>query len=221
MTNPVRIRRSAVPGATPTTAQLNLGELGLNTWDGKLFTKRDQSGVESIVELSGGSATIDTTAADVFSATSGVISADDAGADKIVFWDDSAGKLTYLDIGSNLSVTGTTLSGTGGGVSDGDKGDITISSSGTVYTIDNQAVTYAKVQNVSATDKILGRSTAGAGTIEEITCTAAGRALIDDADTTAQRTTLGLGTAATKNITTSTSGPTGGVDGDIWIQYTA
>lgn len=54
------------------------------------------------------------------------------------------------------------------------------------------AVTYAKIQNVSATDKLLGRSTAGAGDVEEITLTAAGRALIDDADAAAQRTTLGL-----------------------------
>lgn len=46
--------------------------------------------------------------------------------------------------------------------------------------------------NVSATDRVLGRSTAGAGAVEEITCTAAGRALIDDADAAAQRTTLGL-----------------------------
>lgn len=77
-------------------------------------------------------------------------------------------------------------------VSDGDKGDITVSSSGSVWTIDNDAVTYAKIQNVSATDRLLGRSTAGAGDIEEIVCTAAGRALLDDADATAQRATLGL-----------------------------
>jgi len=63
------------------------------------------------------------------------------------------------------------------------------------------AVTYAKIQDVSATDKLLGRSTAGAGDVEEITCTAAGRALLDDADATAQRTTLGLGTLATQSAT--------------------
>lgn len=62
----------------------------------------------------------------------------------------------------------------------------------------NDTVTYAKIQNVSATDKVLGRSSSGAGDIEEIPCTAAGRALIDDADAAAQRTTLGLGTAATQ-----------------------
>ena len=65
--------------------------------------------------------------------------------------------------------------------------------------LDNSAVTYAKIQNVSATDRLLGRSTAGAGVVEEIPLTAAGRALIDDADAAAQRTTLGLGTIATQD----------------------
>ena len=62
--------------------------------------------------------------------------------------------------------------------------------------IADKAITYAKIQDVSATDKVLGRSTAGAGVVEEIACTAAGRALIDDASASAQRTTLGLGAIA-------------------------
>lgn len=69
----------------------------------------------------------------------------------------------------------------------------------TTAKIINDAVTYAKIQNVTATDKLLGRATAAAGDIEEIDCTAAGRALLDDADATAQRATLGLGTIATQN----------------------
>lgn len=55
------------------------------------------------------------------------------------------------------------------GVSDGDKGDITVSASGATWTIDNDVVTYAKMQNVSATDRLLGRDTAGAGDVEELT----------------------------------------------------
>lgn len=39
----------------------------------------------------------------------------DPNVDKILFWDDSAGQLVYLAIGTNLSVTGTTLNATGGG----------------------------------------------------------------------------------------------------------
>ena len=56
-------------------------------------------------------------------------------------------------------------------IADGDKGDITVSGSGATWTIDNSAVTYAKIQNISATDRLLGRDTAGAGVIEELTAT--------------------------------------------------
>lgn len=58
-------------------------------------------------------------------------------------------------------------------------------------TVDVAKITYAKIQNVSATDKILGRSSAGAGVVQEITCTAAGRAILDDADAATQRATIG------------------------------
>jgi len=54
----------------------------------------------------------------------------------------------------------------------------------------SDSITYEMVQDVTAANKILG-SVAG-GTVSEITCTSAGRALIDDADASAQRTTLGV-----------------------------
>lgn len=57
------------------------------------------------------------------------------------------------------------------GVSDGDKGDVTVSGSGSTWTIDNGVVTYAKLQNVSVTNRLLGRKTAGAGSAEELTGT--------------------------------------------------
>ena len=69
--------------------------------------------------------------------------------------------------------------GADGAISDGDKGDLTVSNSGATFTIDtgvvsttkiaDNAVTYAKMQNVSATDRVLGRDSGGAGVVEEIT----------------------------------------------------
>lgn len=47
--------------------------------------------------------------------------------------------------------------------------------------------------------------------------TAAGRALIDDADAPAQRATLGLGTAAVRNIHVGTSAPSSPAVGDLWV----
>jgi hypothetical protein len=58
----------------------------------------------------------------------------------------------------------------------------------------------ATTLNTSSTNVLLGRSTAGAGSVEEISLTSAGRALLDDADSAAQRTTLGLGFFATRSI---------------------
>lgn len=60
--------------------------------------------------------------------------------------------------------------------------------------IADDAVTYAKMQPVSATDRVLGRSTAGAGDVEEIACTASGRSVISSV-IAAKGDTLG-GTAA-------------------------
>jgi hypothetical protein len=53
MANTIKIKRSAVAGKAPAVGDLDLGELALNTYDGKLYTKRD-NGTASIVELSGG-----------------------------------------------------------------------------------------------------------------------------------------------------------------------
>jgi hypothetical protein len=50
MANTVVLKRSAVTGKTPTTSDLALGELALNTYDGNLFFKKD-SGTASIVSV--------------------------------------------------------------------------------------------------------------------------------------------------------------------------
>ena len=55
---------------------------------------------------------VGSTADDVLGISSASICAHDAGSDKIVFWDDSVGALKYLTAGSNLSISGTTITAT-------------------------------------------------------------------------------------------------------------
>lgn len=50
MANTVVLKRSAVSGRNPTTSDLALGELAINTYDGNLFFKKD-SGTASIVSV--------------------------------------------------------------------------------------------------------------------------------------------------------------------------
>ena len=47
----IQHKRSATASAVPTTAQISLGEIAINTYDGLVFIKKSVSGVESIVTL--------------------------------------------------------------------------------------------------------------------------------------------------------------------------
>jgi hypothetical protein len=58
--------------------------------------------------------------------------------------------------------------GASGALSDGDMGDVVVSGSGTVMTVDSAAITLPKMANL-AEDRIIGRQTAGAGVPEALT----------------------------------------------------
>ena len=55
MAQNIQLKRSALPGKVPDTGSLNLGEIAINTYDGKLYFKKSGSlqSIESIVTLSG------------------------------------------------------------------------------------------------------------------------------------------------------------------------
>ena len=99
----------------------------------------------------------------------------DLSVGEIAIRTDTAKLFTKNDAGSVVSVSG--------GVEDG---DITTSK------IADDAVTFAKIQNVSATDRLLGRDSSGAGIIEEIAPSAV-------------RTMLGLATSATTDTTNASN----------------
>ena len=50
MAQTIKLKRSSTEGAEPTTSQLALGEVAINTYDGKMFIKKND-GSDSIVEL--------------------------------------------------------------------------------------------------------------------------------------------------------------------------
>ena len=94
-------------------------------------------------------------------------------------------------------------------------GDVTASANGNTTTIANDAVTYAKMQNVSDTDKVLGRSTAGAGDVEEIPCTAFARSILDDANEATFKATVNLEAADILAALLTVDGAASGLDADL------
>ncbi|WP_295070197.1 DUF2793 domain-containing protein [Tabrizicola sp.] len=92
--------------------------------------------------------------------------ADPAGAADGTLWlNTTTGEVKVRSAGVTQVVGGAS-----GGVSDGDKGDIIVSGSGAVWTIDPGAVTLGKLADL-ATSTILGRTTAGTGSPEALTAT--------------------------------------------------
>lgn len=89
MVQTIKLRRSAQQGAVPTTAQLDLGEVAINTYDGKLFIKKND-GTESIVEIGAGGGGASVTVSDTKPASS---------ENGDLWWDSTVGtlKIYYTD----------------------------------------------------------------------------------------------------------------------------
>lgn len=90
--------------------------------------------------------------------------------------------------GLSLNLDGLFASSSGGsGITDL-TGDVTATGPGSVVaTISNDAVTYAKMQDVSATNRLLGRVSAGAGNVEEVVLDLDGTLAADSDDIVASQ----------------------------------
>jgi hypothetical protein len=102
-----------------------------------------------------------------------VASAPSAGATSISV--NSATANFDIPVNAGMFVQLTPQAG-GGGVADGDKGDITVSSAGTVWTIDNGAVTSVKISNRAALS-VMGRGANSIGTVIDIPASTDGHVL--------------------------------------------
>jgi len=58
MTQVIKLKRSSSAGAVPSTSDLAIGEIAINTFDGKLYAKKDAGGSASVVEIGASSTAI-------------------------------------------------------------------------------------------------------------------------------------------------------------------
>ena len=59
MAQTIKLKRSALDGVIPTTSQLELGEVAINTYDGKMYIKKNVGGTETIVQIGAESGALD------------------------------------------------------------------------------------------------------------------------------------------------------------------
>lgn len=96
-------------------ADLNMGGFRI-TNVGPPINPTDAVSLQDLVDATGGG-TIDVSAdwpviTNIPSNIQNIEDLADPGADRLVFWDDSAGALVYLTLGTGLGITGTTISAT-------------------------------------------------------------------------------------------------------------
>lgn len=82
MANKIQVKRSATPLKVPTTSDLDLGEIAINTFDGKMYIKQDVLGVQTIIQVGGGAGSGDVVGPS--SATDNAIARYDGTTGKII-----------------------------------------------------------------------------------------------------------------------------------------
>ena len=111
----IRLRRSAVSGNQPGVSDLNLGELAINTADGKVYMKKSVGGTDTIVEVGAGGGIAASFTAYEYTATSSqtTFSGSDSYSNTLAYNTGTPPKVQVfmngilLDEGSSADYTGT------------------------------------------------------------------------------------------------------------------
>lgn len=209
----IKFKRSAVAGKVPSVSDIDLGELAINTFDGKLFIKKD-NGTQSIVDLTAGG----------------------GGGSGTVTSVSGAGTVSGLTLTGTVTTSGSlTLGGTLALTSS----DITTGLGFTPYNASNPAgytSNVGTVTSVSGTGTVNGITLTGSvtssgsltlgGTLSGINLTTQVTGILPIANggtnastASGARTSLGAAASGANSDITSLSGITGGISTVDFITY--
>jgi hypothetical protein len=146
MATVIQFKRSSTQGSSPTTGDLSLGELAINTYHGRVYTEAD-NGVASIVEVGSNPATL--TVNDAYS-----FPTSDGNSNEALTTDGS-GQLSFTALPSSGIVTFTySITSTGTGISGADDNSNTLQ-----YQVGSEQVFINGVKLISGSDYTTTSST--------------------------------------------------------------
>ena len=166
MAQTIKLKRSSVSGNTPGTSDLELGEVAINTYDGKMFIKKND-GSDSIVEIGGTSGTV----------TEAFKTIAVSGQSNVVA--DSATDTLTLVAGSNMTITTNasgdtvTFASSGGGGTQNVfstfavSGQSSVVADSTTDTLTLAAGSGINITTIAGTDTITIAATASAITVQD------------------------------------------------------
>jgi hypothetical protein len=189
MPNKIQVKRSSVPSKVPTTSDIDLGEIAINTYDGKMYIKKDD-GTASVVEIGSGGGGAETDP--IVGAVNGIVKAD------------GSGNISAATAGTDYLVTAVTSATAGTGISvSASTGSVTISNTAPDQTVVLNAGTGISTSGtypnftIAATNNGTVTSVGGTGTVNGIT--------LSGTVTSSGSLTLG-GTLSNVSLTTQVTG---------------